>query len=146
MATSFQLLQSGLKSVLRPRLPPQCPPDSTVAEEIDTLEFVIKPVVPGQVRTASPFLPLDGGGLVTKLCPTLVTLWAIACWALHPWDFPAKILEWVCHFLLYGGLPDPGIKPGSPALQVDSLLTEPPRKPSHSSILPKWILPPEIPS
>ena len=26
-----------------------------------------------------------------------------------------------CNFLLQGGLPEPGIKPGSPALQVDSL-------------------------
>ena len=28
-----------------------------------------------------------------------------------------------------GDLPDPGIEPGSPTLQVDSLLTEPPEKP-----------------
>ena len=28
-----------------------------------------------------------------------------------------------------GNLPNPGIKPGSPALQVDSLPTEPPEKP-----------------
>ena len=28
-----------------------------------------------------------------------------------------------------GDLPDPGIKPGSPALQVDSLPSEPPVKP-----------------
>ena len=28
-----------------------------------------------------------------------------------------------------GGLPNPGIKPGSPALQEDSLLPEPPGKP-----------------
>ena len=28
-----------------------------------------------------------------------------------------------------GDLPDPGIKPGSPALQADSLPSEPPRKP-----------------
>ena len=27
-----------------------------------------------------------------------------------------------------GDLPDPGIKPGSPALQADSSLSEPPRK------------------
>ena len=27
------------------------------------------------------------------------------------------------------GFPDPGIEPGSPALQADSLLSEPPRKP-----------------
>ena len=30
-----------------------------------------------------------------------------------------------CHFLLQGNLPDPGIEPKSPALQVDSLLSEP---------------------
>ena len=29
-----------------------------------------------------------------------------------------------------GDLPDPGLKPGSPALQADSLLSEPPRKAS----------------
>ena len=28
-----------------------------------------------------------------------------------------------------GDLPDPGVKPGSPTLQADSLLTEPPQKP-----------------
>jgi len=28
-----------------------------------------------------------------------------------------------------GDLPDPGIKPGSPTLQADALLSEPPRKP-----------------
>ena len=27
-----------------------------------------------------------------------------------------------CHFLLLGNLPNPGIEPASPALQVDSLL------------------------
>ena len=31
-----------------------------------------------------------------------------------------------------GDLPNPGIKPGSPALQVDSLLSEPPGKPNNS--------------
>ena len=31
-----------------------------------------------------------------------------------------------------GDLPNPGIKPGSPALQVDSLLSEPPGKPNYS--------------
>ena len=39
----------------------------------------------------------------------------------------ARILEWVV-IPSAGDLPDPGIKPGSPALLVDSLLTEPPRK------------------
>ena len=31
-----------------------------------------------------------------------------------------------CHALLQGILPDPGIEPGSPALQADSLPSEPP--------------------
>ena len=33
-----------------------------------------------------------------------------------------------CHFLLQGNLPDPGIEPGSPALQADSLPSEPPTR------------------
>ena len=40
----------------------------------------------------------------------------------------ARILEWVS-FPSPGDLPDPGIKPRSPALQVDSLPTELPGKP-----------------
>ena len=40
----------------------------------------------------------------------------------------ARTLEWVA-ILFSRGLPDPGIQPGSPALQEDSLLTEPPGKP-----------------
>ena len=41
----------------------------------------------------------------------------------------ARILEWVA-IPFSGDLPDPGIKSGSPALQVDSLRSEPPGKPS----------------
>ena len=37
----------------------------------------------------------------------------------------ARILEWVAIPFL-GELPDPGMGPGSPALQGDSLLSEPP--------------------
>ena len=45
-----------------------------------------------------------------------------------------------CHSLLQGNLPDPGIESGSPALQVDSLLTEPSEKcysNLHSVVLAK---------
>ena len=34
-----------------------------------------------------------------------------------------------------GDLPDPGIEPGSPTLQADSLLSEPPRKPLMGHLL-----------
>ena len=38
-----------------------------------------------------------------------------------PWDFPGKNTGVGCHGLLQGNLPNPGIKPRSPALQADSL-------------------------
>ena len=40
----------------------------------------------------------------------------------------ARILEWVS-FSPPGDLPNPGVKPGSPTLQADSLLSVPPGKP-----------------
>ena len=40
----------------------------------------------------------------------------------------ARILEWVAIPFSPGDLPDPGIDPGSPSLQADSLLSEPPGK------------------
>ena len=41
-----------------------------------------------------------------------------------------RILEWVAYPFSWG-LPDPGIEPGCPALQVDSLPTELPGKPGY---------------
>ena len=61
---------------------------------------------------------------VAQLCPTLR----------DPLDYTvhgilqARILEWVA-FPSLEDLPNPGIKPKSPALQVDSLPTEPQGKP-----------------
>ena len=52
-----------------------------------------------------------------------VTLWTIDCQTpLSMGVFQARILEWVQPYPLPGDLPDPGIEPASPALQVDSLL------------------------
>ena len=41
-------------------------------------------------------------------------------------DSPGKNDGVGCQFLLQGGLPDPGIEPGSPTLQADSSPSEPP--------------------
>ena len=41
--------------------------------------------------------------------------WTAAHQGLCPWDFPGKNPGVSCHFLLWGNLPDPGIKPMSPA-------------------------------
>ena len=42
-----------------------------------------------------------------------------------------------CHFLLQGNPPNPGIEPGSPILQADSLLSEPPEKPRLPEVTDK---------
>ena len=51
----------------------------------------------------------------------------------------ARILEWVA-FPSPGDLPHPGIEPGSPALQVDSLPAELPGKPQKAA-KDQWNLP-----
>ena len=45
----------------------------------------------------------------------------------------ARILEWVA-FPFSGDLPNPGIEPGSPTLQVDSLPAEPQGKPKNAGV------------
>ena len=67
-----------------------------------------------------------GGGLVSKLCLTLATLWTVAHQA--PLSMDVSRQEYWSGFPLPspGDLSDRGIKPRSPALQADSLLSEPP--------------------
>ena len=51
----------------------------------------------------------------------------------------ARILEWYSIGLPFpspGNLPDAGIEPGSPALEADTLTSEPPGKPVHQKQLP----------
>ena len=62
--------------------------------------------------------------MVAKPCLTLATLWTAACWALRSMDFSGKNTGVGLPFPSPGDLPDPGIEPGSPALQADSLPTE----------------------
>ena len=55
--------------------------------------------------------------------------WIIACQAPLSMGFPRKEYWSGFPFPSPGDLPDPGIKPESPALQADSLPSEPPREP-----------------
>ena len=48
--------------------------------------------------------------------------------SLCPWNFPDENTEVGCHVLFQGDLPNPGMELGSPTLQADSLLFEPPGK------------------
>ena len=70
-----------------------------------------------------------GGGLVTKSCPTLATPWTIACHTPLSMEFSRQEHWSGLPCPPPGDLPNPGMKPGSPALQTDSLPLEPPEKP-----------------
>ena len=60
-----------------------------------------------------------GGGLVVKLRPTLSISWTAVRQALLSMGFSRQEYWSGLPFPSPGDLPDPGIKPGSPALQAD---------------------------
>ena len=64
-----------------------------------------------------------GGGLVATSCPTLAISWTVACGPLSM-GFSRQEYWSGLPFPSPGDLPDPGIKPRSPALQADDLPTE----------------------
>ena len=57
---------------------------------------------------------IHGDGLVGESCPTLVTLWTVACQAPLSMGFSRQQLWSGLPFPSPRDLPDPGIKPGSP--------------------------------
>ena len=63
-------------------------------------------------------LMLRGRCLVTKLCPTLATPWTVACQAPLSMGFSRQAYWSGLPFPSPGDLPDPGIKPRSPVLQI----------------------------
>ena len=58
-----------------------------------------------------------------------VTLWTVAYQAPQSMEFSRQEYWSGLPFPSPGDLPNPGIEPGSPALQADALLSEPPGKP-----------------
>ena len=73
---------------------------------------------------AHSFLTTLGSGLAAKTCLTLVTPWTVACQAPLSMGFSRQESWSGLSFTSPGDLPSLRIKPGSPALQADSLLTE----------------------
>ena len=65
--------------------------------------------------------------------PLFVTLWTVACHAPLSMEFSRQEYWSGLPFPLPGDLPDPSVKLGSPALQADSLLSEPPGKPNNNN-------------
>ena len=73
----------------------------------------------------------DSGGvdLVAQSCPTLVTPWTVVQKTPLSMGSPRQEYWSGLPFPSPGNLPNPGIKSGSSALQVNSVLTETPGKP-----------------
>ena len=67
--------------------------------------------------------------LVTQLCPTSCDPWTVAHQAPLSMGFSRQEYWSGLSFPPPGDLPDPGTEPWPPALQADSLLSEPPEKP-----------------
>ena len=63
------------------------------------------------------------------------TLWTVAHQALLSMGFSRQEYWSGLPFLSPGHLPNPGIEPGSPTLQADSVPSEPPGKPAHKTAL-----------
>ena len=68
-----------------------------------------------------PALYHDGGGLVTKSCPTLVTLWTAVHQALLSMGISRQDYWGGLPFPSPGDFPYSGIEPAALALQADSL-------------------------
>ena len=62
------------------------------------------------------------------------TPWTVAHQAPHPWEFSRQGYWSGLPCPPPGNLPDPGIEPGCPTLQANSLPTEPPGKPKNTAV------------
>ena len=65
-----------------------------------------------------------GGGLIANSCPTLMTPWIVTRQAPPSMGFSRQVYWSGLPFPFPGDIPNPGIEPGSPMLQADSLPTE----------------------
>ena len=77
---------------------------------------------------------------VTQSCPTLMTPWTVACQVPVSMGFSRQEHWRGLPFPSPGDLPNPGIKPMSPALQADSLPTELVGKPIYDKPIANIIL------
>ena len=81
--------------------------------------------------------------VISIMCESLshvqlfATPWTVACQALLSMRFSRKEYWSGLPFPSLGHLPEPGIEPGSPALQADAFLSEPPGKPQNIRIANK---------
>ena len=82
-----------------------------------------------------PSINSESHSVVSKF---FATPWTIACQAPLSMEFSRQEYWSGLPFPSPGDLPDPGIEPRSPALQADSLPSEPPRNPNKFPN-PNWV-------
>ena len=81
-------------------------------------------------------IPLLSTCVCVCVCVKVIQSCTTVC---NPMDYTvhgvlqARILEWIA-FPFSEDLPNPGIEPGSPTLQADSLPAEPPGKPKNTGV------------
>ena len=86
--------------------------------------MLIIPILQVRQVIQREMIELSPLSLVTKLYPTLATPWTVACQAPPSVGISRQQYWSRLPFPSPGDLPDPGIKPRSPALQADSLPIE----------------------
>ena len=86
--------------------------------------MLIIPILQVRQVIQREMIELSPLSLVIKLYPTLATPWTVACQAPPSVGISRQQYWSRLPFPSPGDLPDPGIKPRSPALQADSLPTE----------------------
>ena len=91
-------------------------------------------ILPGEMYWITCSRRPESESEVTQLCPTLCDPMDLAYQAPLSMGFP-RLEYWSgLPFSSPGDLPDPGIKPRSPALQADALPSEPPGKPEPTQM------------
>ena len=91
---------------------------------LDVGNIHVSPGSTGYVYSIASLLEVSWNDVKVKVAPSCLTLQLYS-----PWNSLGQNTGVGSLCLLQGNLPDPGIEPGSPALQADSLPTELPGKP-----------------
>ena len=121
-----------------PKLPPSCPLALTApAQGVHISAFC-------HYRSILPFLEFHINGISHRVYASVscsvvsnsATPWTVACQALLSVDFSRQEYWSALPFPSPEELLNPGIEPGSPALQADSLPSEPPGKLFYKYLAP----------
>ena len=83
-----------------------------------------------QIHISNVVVKEESESDVSQSCRTLCSPWTVAHHTPPSMGFSRQEHWSGLSFPSLGDLPDPGIEPGSPTLQADALLSEPPGKPN----------------